>query len=53
MKDLYKEMDMESIYRNYEEESYQRLQSLIHSRAGDLPHDIFVDFAAKIYKRNK
>ncbi len=53
MKQLYREMNIEKIYHDYEEESFQRLQVLIKERAGTLPKAIFTDFAAKIYKRDK
>jgi farnesyl diphosphate synthase len=41
------------IFKDYEEESYKRLTSLIETHAGSLPHAIFLDFASKIYKRTK
>eukprot|EP00051_Salpingoeca_urceolata_P027358 m.481148 g.481148 ORF g.481148 m.481148 type:complete len:368 (-) comp22059_c0_seq1:26-1129(-) len=53
VKQVYKELNMEKEYRDYEEASYARLQDLIKERAGILPIAIFTDFAAKIYKRDK
>jgi len=53
IKAVYKELDLENVYFKYEEESYARLQTLITDLAGDLPKEIFTDFAAKIYKRLK
>ena len=44
---------MPTLYHNYEEESYQRLQKLIACHAQNLPHAVFLNFAKKIYKRNK
>jgi len=44
-------LDLENVYKSYEEESYARLQTLIKEKAGDLPEAIFTDFAKKIYKR--
>ena len=41
------------LYKDYEEEHYQKLMKMIEAKAGTLPHGIFTDFAAKIYKRNK
>jgi hypothetical protein len=41
------------VFKDYEEESYQRLMTLINRLAGDLPTGIFTDFASKIYKRSK
>merc|ERR1719198_1690094 len=51
VKAVYKELNLEQIYKDYEEESYARLQTLIKEKAGDLPEGIFTDFAKKIYKR--
>lgn len=53
VKAVYAELDMEKIYRDYEDESYTRLLTLIDNHAGALPRQIFTDFAAKIYKRDK
>ena len=44
---------MEKVFKDYEVESYGRLQQLIKDKAGDLPVGIFEDFAKKIYKREK
>jgi hypothetical protein len=41
------------VYQAYEEESYARLLTLIDATAGQLPKEIFTDFADKIYKRQK
>ncbi|XP_061676687.1 farnesyl pyrophosphate synthase isoform X2 [Syngnathoides biaculeatus] len=53
VKALYDALQMPSLYRKYEDESYQRLQKLIACHAQNLPHDVFLNFAKKIYKRNK
>ncbi|KAM9310716.1 farnesyl pyrophosphate synthase isoform 2-T2 [Pholidichthys leucotaenia] len=53
VKALYNTLQMPSLYRTYEEESYQRLQKLIACHAQNLPHSVFLNFAKKIYKRNK
>lgn len=53
VKALYNSLQMPSLYQKYEEESYQRLQKLIASHAQNLPHSVFLNFAQKIYKRNK
>lgn len=53
VKTLYNTLHMPSLYQKYEEESYQRLQKLIASHAQNLPHSVFLNFAKKIYKRNK
>uniref|UniRef100_A0A3Q2DIQ9 Farnesyl pyrophosphate synthase n=1 Tax=Cyprinodon variegatus TaxID=28743 RepID=A0A3Q2DIQ9_CYPVA len=53
VKELYNSLQMPMLYHTYEEESYQRLQKLIAQHAQNLPHAIFLNFAKKIYKRNK
>ncbi|XP_045901799.1 farnesyl pyrophosphate synthase isoform X1 [Micropterus dolomieu] len=53
VKALYNTLQMPTLYQRYEEESYQRLQKLITCHAQNLPHSVFLNFAKKIYKRNK
>ncbi|XP_013882924.1 farnesyl pyrophosphate synthase isoform X2 [Austrofundulus limnaeus] len=53
VKELYHSLQMPALYQSYEEESYQRLQKLIALHAQSLPHSIFLNFAKKIYKRDK
>ncbi|XP_061737661.1 farnesyl pyrophosphate synthase isoform X1 [Nerophis ophidion] len=53
VKALYDAVQMPSLYRKYEDASYQRLQELIARHAQNLPHAVFLNFAKKIYKRNK
>ncbi|MEY6245678.1 polyprenyl synthetase family protein, partial [Salmonella enterica subsp. enterica serovar Corvallis] len=53
VKELYNILQMPTLYHKYEEESYQRLQKLIAQHAQNLPHSVFLNFAKKIYKRNK
>ncbi|XP_068108696.1 farnesyl pyrophosphate synthase isoform X2 [Hyperolius riggenbachi] len=53
VKQLYEELDLQSVFRQYEEESYQRLQTLISQHANGLPKEIFSGLARKIYKRQK
>eukprot|EP00057_Strongylocentrotus_purpuratus_P008957 XP_011663431.1 PREDICTED: farnesyl pyrophosphate synthase [Strongylocentrotus purpuratus] len=53
VKDLYATLDLESVYRSYEESSYNDLMDTINSHSETLPKDIFVAFAKRIYKRNK
>ncbi|KAI1885916.1 hypothetical protein AGOR_G00208680 [Albula goreensis] len=53
VKALYATLEMPSRYRQHEEESYQRLLKLIERHAQNLPHAVFLNFAKKIYKRNK
>ncbi|XP_064603763.1 farnesyl pyrophosphate synthase-like [Liolophura sinensis] len=53
IKSLYKELDLESVYAKYEEESYEDLIKLINKFSGNLPKEVFLTFALKIYKRQK
>lgn len=53
VKALYSTLQMPKLYHKYEDESYQRLQKLIECHAQNLPHSVFLNFAKKIYKRNK
>ncbi|KAG9345410.1 hypothetical protein JZ751_009957 [Albula glossodonta] len=53
VKALYATLEIPSRYRQHEEESYQRLLKLIECHAQNLPHAVFLNFAKKIYKRNK
>ncbi|XP_039974738.1 farnesyl pyrophosphate synthase isoform X1 [Xiphias gladius] len=53
VKTLYNTLQMPTLYHRYEEESYQRLHKLIACHAQNLPHSVFLNFAKKIYKRNK
>lgn len=53
VKEIFNTLQMPGLYHKYEEESYQRLQKLIACHAKNLPHSVFLNFAKKIYKRNK
>ncbi|KAK6326850.1 hypothetical protein J4Q44_G00024950 [Coregonus suidteri] len=53
VKALYNTLQMSTLYHQYENDSYQRLQKLIARHAQNLPHAVFLNFAKKIYKRNK
>ncbi|XP_074660129.1 farnesyl pyrophosphate synthase-like isoform X2 [Tubulanus polymorphus] len=53
VKDVFDELDMKGIYARYEEDSYHELVQLIETSSGDLPKQMFVTFAEKIYKRKK
>lgn len=53
VKSLYNTLQIADLYHRHEEESYQRLQKLIAQHAQNLPHSVFLNFAKKIYKRNK
>eukprot|EP00039_Didymoeca_costata_P001458 m.52691 g.52691 ORF g.52691 m.52691 type:complete len:356 (+) comp10811_c0_seq1:60-1127(+) len=53
VKAVYRDLDLPSVYHAYERQSYDRLQKLMEEKAGDLPVEIFKDFADKIYFRTK
>ncbi|XP_071795725.1 farnesyl pyrophosphate synthase-like isoform X1 [Asterias amurensis] len=53
VKSLYKDLNLETAYRNYEEQSYNDLQQLIDKHMGQLPKEMFIAYAKKIYKRQK
>eukprot|EP00762_Andalucia_godoyi_P006156 ANDGO_01645.mRNA.1 Farnesyl diphosphate synthase len=52
VKALYRELDLETIYKKYEEDVYGVLCADIKA-VHDLPHDIFFFLLHKIYKRQK
>ena len=52
IKALYKELDLESVFKTYEEKSYQELSALIAGQKV-LPKALFMEMLAKIYKRSK
>ena len=52
IKALYKELDLESVFKTYEEKSYQELSALIAGQQV-LPQALFMEMLAKIYKRSK
>jgi farnesyl diphosphate synthase len=53
VKKLYRELNLEQVYRDYEERSYRSLMELIEreAQAASLPSALFVEFANRIYKR--
>lgn len=53
VKALYKELNLEKLYQDFEEKSHTKLMAMIEEKSGSLPKAIFTDFAAKIYKRDK
>lgn len=53
VKDLYNAMGMPALFKEFEAKSQARLNELIETKAGDLPVEIFTDFAKKIYNRTK
>ncbi|XP_077978203.1 farnesyl pyrophosphate synthase-like [Glandiceps talaboti] len=53
IKKLYDDLNLRKVYQDYENESYDNLLKLIEKCHGHLPSQLFIDFAAKIYKRKK
>ena len=54
VKDLYNALDLQEVYRNYEEESFKSICELINShKNGGFPKDLFFFLVMKIYKRDK
>eukprot|EP00938_MAST-03A_sp_MAST-3A-sp1_P006122 g6122.t1 len=52
IKALYKSLELEKCYLNYEKESYEKITSMIETTKS-VPHGVFQSFLKKIYKRNK
>jgi len=53
VKKLFAELELERLYKEYEENSYNEIVNLVDSFSGALPKEIFYAFAKKIYKRSK
>ncbi|CAH6906497.1 Fdps [Phodopus roborovskii] len=53
VKALYEAQDLPAVFLKYEEDSYNRLKSLIEQYSAPLPPAIFLELAKKIYKRKK
>ena len=53
VKALYEALDLQSAFFKYEEDSYNRLKSLIEQCSAPLPPSIFMELANKIYKQRK
>ncbi|RKP00239.1 hypothetical protein CXG81DRAFT_13470 [Caulochytrium protostelioides] len=52
VKQVYRELDIEQCFRDYEEASYRRILALIDEfKDPQLPPDIFIEFTHRIYKR--
>ncbi len=52
VKDVYKQLELESIFQAYEKDSYDSLTALIKKQQ-QLPEDVFLLLLKKIYKRSK
>ena len=53
VKAVYNQLELQKVYAQYEESSYHELMKLIDKLSGDLPKEMFVAYARKIYKRQK
>jgi len=53
VKDLYKELNLEKVYSEYEEESYKSICQMIQSHENGFPKELFLFLVMKIYKRQK
>ena len=53
VKDLYGELNLEKLFRDYENNSYQRLVGMIETETETLPRSMFLEFLNKIFKRMK
>lgn len=53
VKELYKTLDLERVYREYEEESYKGMCTQIQSHKNGFPRELFLFLVMKIYKRQK
>ncbi|CAK0736430.1 hypothetical protein CVIRNUC_000745 [Coccomyxa viridis] len=52
IKDVFRELDLESTFKQYEQQSYEQLSALI-SQQKLLPEEVFTALLQKIYKRQK
>jgi len=52
IKDMYKDLDLSELYKEYEAASYARIMSLRHT-VKQVPWGVFESFLKKIYKRQK
>ncbi|XP_036778323.2 farnesyl pyrophosphate synthase isoform X1 [Manis pentadactyla] len=53
VKALYEELNLQAVFKQYEEDSYTHLMGLIEQHARPLPPSIFLGLAQKIYRRKK
>lgn len=53
VRQLYKDLNLEKEFTDFEETSYREILSLIDTDHGNLPKELFIAFTNKIYKRNK
>ncbi|CAN8245653.1 unnamed protein product [Cochlearia groenlandica] len=53
VKDLYKEIDLEGVFIDYESKSYEKLNRVIEAQHSEAIQAVLKSFLAKIYKRQK
>lgn len=53
VKDVYSQIDLVSVYKEYEQTSYVKLMELIDKAPISLPKAIFIQLTKKLYKREK
>jgi farnesyl diphosphate synthase len=55
VKQLYKDLNVESIYKSYESKSYTELRAMIDQvdESTGVKKQVFIEFMDKIYKRTK
>ena len=53
VKALYRELNLQKLYQDCEEESYKNILELISQKSANLPKEMFLEFVTKIYKRDK
>ena len=53
VKAIYNTMNLQDLYHQFEEQSYQDIMLLIEKHSLSLPKQLFVDMTRKIYKRQK
>ncbi|KAK2144097.1 hypothetical protein LSH36_785g01038 [Paralvinella palmiformis] len=53
VKELYKELKLQELYHQYEEESYKQIMQLTDTLSGNLPKEMFTAYANKIFRRGK
>lgn len=53
VKEVFAELNLKQVFLDYEERSYTELLEDINKYSGQLPKEMFIKFAQKIYKRQK
>lgn len=53
IKELYRELELEKVFKEYEDSVYIELMALIAQEAKGIPEKVFMDFAKKIFRRQK